>query len=200
VKRYSPACERNREPIADALRALLPPTGRLLEVAAGTGMHAAWIAPRLPRWTWQPSDADPDALASIEAWAEEAQAPGLLPPIELDLIHHTFPEGPWDTVFSANMVHIAPWEAAIALFAGAGATLGPRGMLVLYGPFLRDDVPTAPSNLVFDLSLRDRDPRWGVRHLNDLDALAAQTGLSRVTIQELPANNLIVAWQRMSNS
>lgn len=194
ARQHSPAAERNRGPICDVLRRVLPP-GLLLEVASGTGMHGAWCAPRLPHVTWQPTDADDAARASIAAWREAVDAPNLLPPLRLDVT------GPWpvaaaSAVLCCNMIHISPWACTEALLAGAARVLPPGGPLVLYGPMIRDGVVTAPSNLDFDASLRARDPRWGLRRLDDVLHAAAAHGLTFDELIEMPANNVMVVLRR----
>jgi SAM-dependent methyltransferase len=165
----------------------------VLEIASGTGQHAAWFAAHLDV-DWQPTDVDPDHLRSIAAWRDEG-GPRLLPPLRLD-VTEPWPIARADAVYCANMVHIAPWACADALVRGAAAVLPPGGPLVMYGPFRRRGVPTAPSNEDFDASLRARDPAWGVRDLEAIDALAADVGLVRTRVAELPANNVAVVWRR----
>lgn len=192
MKQHSPACERNRAPILEQLQALLPPSGLVLEIASGSGQHAVHFAAGLPGLHWQPTDADPVALASVAAWRAEAALPNLLPPLALSVLE-PWPIARADAVFCANMVHISPWECTLALLAGAAQVLPPGGRLVLYGPYRRDGQMVA-SNVAFDESLRRRDPRWGVRDLEAL--LAAATGFSLERIVEMPANNLIVSLSR----
>lgn len=192
MKQHSPACERNRAPILEQLQALLPPSGLVLEIASGSGQHAVHFAAGLPGLRWQPTDADPVALASVAAWRAEAALPNLLPPLALSVLE-PWPIAQADAVFCANMVHISPWECTLALLAGAARALSPGGRLVLYGPYRRDGQMVA-SNVAFDESLRRRDPRWGVR---DLEALvAAARGFSLERVIEMPANNLIVSLSR----
>lgn len=192
MKQHSPACERNRAPILEQLQALLPPSGLVLEIASGSGQHAVHFAAGLPGLHWQPTDADPVALASVAAWRAEAALPNLLPPLALSVLE-PWPIAQADAIFCANMVHISPWECTLALLAGAAQVLPPGGRLVLYGPYRRDGQMVA-SNVAFDESLRRRDPRWGVRDLEAL--LAAATGFSLERIVEMPANNLIVSLSR----
>lgn len=195
MKRHAPAAERNRDPIAAVLREVLPARGLVLEVASGTGEHALHFARLFPHLTWQPSDPDPDALNSIEAWIADANLPNLREPFELDAAG-TWPIARADAVLCVNMVHISPWVATLGLMAGAGRILPPRGPLILYGPYRRGDRPTAPSNEAFDESLKSRNPDWGLR---DLDAVVAaaereQLGLDRVV--DMPANNLSAVFRR----
>lgn len=189
-RRHAPATERNREPIREVLARFVPKGARVLEIAAGTGQHAAYLAPRLEASAWLPTDGDPTSLASIDAWRTESDA--ILPARVLDVTKAEWPEGPFDVVYSANMIHIAPWACCEGLVDGAARVLGEGGLLVLYGPFKRGGAHTAPSNEAFDASLRARDPRWGVRDLEEVTARAAQAGLSLREIVEMPANNLTV--------
>ena len=195
ARRHSPAAERNREPILEVLRRVLPPRGVALEIASGTGQHAAHFAAALPGWTWQPSDPSPDALASIAAWC--AGLPNVLPPVRLDVHDDVWAGGPArvDAIYVANLLHIAPWSACAALMAGAARHLAPHGLLMVYGPFVERDVPTAPSNLAFDADLRARDPAWGLRALDDVDARAHRAGLRRRERVTMPANNLLLVYE-----
>ena len=200
---YSPAAERNLAPILQTLQALLPATGRALEVASGTGQHVAGFAAALPGWTWQPSDHDPANLESIAAWAAQAGVRNVLAPVPLDVRAARWPgeapaenPAPWDLVYCANLLHIAPWDCCAALVRGAARTLAPHGLLVTYGPYLEGGVPTAPGNLEFDASLRQRNPAWGLRRLEDLVQQAAQAGLQLDARHRLPANNLLLVFTR----
>lgn len=185
---YFPATERNREPILAVLTRVLPKGALVLEVASGSGEHAAYFAARLDV-TWQPSDPDPDHRASIDEWCA-----GLCPPaLDLDV------EKPWplkraDVVFCANLVHIAPWEASLGLLDGASKLLAPGGLLVLYGPFRRHGAHTSPSNEAFDASLRSRDAAWGVRDLDEIAATA--TAFALVEVVAMPSNNLTAVFRR----
>ena len=192
----SPAVARNRDPILAVLRRHLPDHGTVLEIAAGTGEHAAHFAPQFPRLTWQPTDADPDALASIEAHRIMANAPNLRAPIELDVTAATWPVTQADAIISINMIHISPWEAAQGLMSGAARVLAAGSVLYLYGPFKENGEHTAPSNAAFDASLRARDPRWGVRDVGDVRALADSHGFDFVECVAMPANNLSLVFKR----
>jgi SAM-dependent methyltransferase len=196
ARRHAPATLRNRDPILALLREELPERGAVLEVASGSGEHALWFARALPGLSWQPSDPDAEARASIAAWAAEASLPNLRSPLALDACDEDWPVDRADAVVCCNMVHISPWRAAEGLFAGAGRLLAEGGPLFLYGPFLEDDVPTAPSNVAFDLSLRSRDPDWGLRRVSALDELAERAGLVRTRRESMPANNLVLVWRR----
>jgi SAM-dependent methyltransferase len=196
MKRHAPATDRNREPILDVLRGVLPERGLVLEVASGTGQHAAYFASNLPRMEWQPSDADPEALESIEAWREETQAPNLRPPIRLSATDSEWGVDAADAVVCINMIHIAPWGACEGLFKGAARLLAPGAPLYLYGPFRFNGSFTAPSNEAFDASLRSRDPSWGVRDLVDVTALATANGFAREAVIDMPANNHSIVFRR----
>jgi hypothetical protein len=193
-RRHSPAAERNGPPILAALQRLLPPTGVMLEIASGTGQHAAFFSAGLPGWQWQPSDFDPAAMPSIAAWREGM--PSVRPPITLNVLDADWPGVPAqvDAIYCANMIHIAPWACTAGLMQGAARHLAPHGLLLTYGPYLEDDVVTAPSNLAFDADLRRRDAAWGLRRLADVAAQAAAAGLQLRERFSLPANNLLLAW------
>ena len=192
----SPSAARNREPIMTALSERLPQSAHVLEIASGTGEHALAVVSARPDLSWTPSDPDPTSRASENAWAEDAEG-RIRPALDLNVSA----EGWWralepvDAIYCANMIHIAPWEAAEGLFQGAAELLTEHGALHLYGPFL-EGADTAPSNLDFDASLKQRDPRWGVRPLSDVDALAARNGLVRVERLAMPSNNLMLTFKR----
>jgi hypothetical protein len=192
----SPATVRNRDPILAVLREHLPASGLVLEIAAGAGEHALHMATHLPGLTWRPTDPDAQALASIAAWREQGPA-NLLAPLRLDAADpDSWPVAAADAVVCINMIHISPWSATEGLFAGAGRILPQAGVLVTYGPYLEDGVPTAPSNLAFDESLKSRDPAWGIRRREDLEALAAAHGLALHARIAMPANNLGLVFRR----
>lgn len=195
--RTSPATARNRQPILEVLRARLPDGARVLEIASGAGEHAVFLAGALPWVRWQPSDPDATARASIAAWRQEAGLPNLAAPLAVDAADPaTWPTEAVDAVVCIDMIHISPWAAAVGLMAGAGRLLTPGGRLFLYGPYIEADVPTAPSNLAFDESLKARDPAWGLRDLAEVEALAAASGLARVERIAMPANNLVVVFEK----
>ena len=196
MKRHAPATERNREPILAVLREELPAQGLLLEVASGTGEHAAYFAPHFPGLAWQPSDGEADSLASILAWQRESGAENLRPPVLLDAASATWPIDRADAILCVNMVHISPWTATEGLMRGAGRLLPAGGPLVLYGPYRRAGVPTAPSNEAFDQSLKARNPDWGLRLLEDVAAEAAANGLALERVVEMPANNLVLVFRK----
>ncbi|RYF53586.1 MAG: DUF938 domain-containing protein [Comamonadaceae bacterium] len=199
---HSPAAERNRAPILACLLTLLRPEGSALEIASGTGQHAAHFAAGLPGWTWQPTDLESTHFDSITGWAASTGAGNVRAPLRLDVLQPLWPaEGEafgadFDLIYCANMLHIAPWTCCAALMQGAARHLAPGGQLVTYGPYLEDGVPTAPGNLAFDASLRAQDSAWGVRRLEDVAATAADAGLALQQRHALPANNLLLVWSR----
>lgn len=197
MKRHAPAAARNRDPILEVLREALPPKGVVLEIASGSGEHALHFAAALPHLSFQPSDPDPYAVASIEAHRIDAGLPNLRPAKTIDVLSPDWDEGlSAEAVLCINMIHIAPWEACEALFQGA-ARLSKRGhLLYLYGPYRFDGAFTAPSNQAFDESLRARDPRWGVRDLSSLVRLGLDTGFDLARVVDMPANNHSLLFRR----
>jgi SAM-dependent methyltransferase len=195
VKRFAPATERNRGPIREVLARVLPATGTVLEIASGSGEHAVAFAQAFPALTWQPSDPDPAALASIAAWRAEAALPNLAEPIELD-VTRTWPELEPAAIVCINMVHISPWESTLALFVNAGWILAPGALLYLYGPYRFSGAFTSESNAEFDRSLRARDARWGVRDVDELVAAARASELELVETVVMPANNHSLIFRR----
>jgi SAM-dependent methyltransferase len=190
------ATERNRQPILDVLRRVLPPTGVVLAIASGTGQHVAFFARQLPALRWQPSDPAPVHLDSIAAWTVASGVDNVAAPLPLDVEVAPWPVAHADAILNINMLHIAPWSAAEALFRGAAQLLPPAGVLFLYGPFKRQGRHTAESNARFDERLRAEDPRWGVRDLGDVQALAAAAGFSAPEVIAMPANNLSLVFHR----
>jgi hypothetical protein len=202
LAQHSPAAERNSASIWKRLHALLAESGEALEIASGTGQHAACFAAALPGWHWQPSDWQDDAFGSIRAWAAQGGAANVREPAVLDVRATRWPtqgpafKQPFDLIYCANMLHIAPWECCAGLMQGAARHLAPRGQLVVYGPYLEDGVPTAPSNLAFDASLRERNPDWGLRRLEDVRLQARQAGFALFQRHAMPANNLLLVFRR----
>ena len=195
--RQSPSTARNRDPILDVLRPRLPVGGLVLEIAAGAGEHAVYFAAAFPNLQWQATDADAEALASIAAWRRQAGLDNLLPALPLDAAQpDNWPVKRADAIVAINMVHISPWPTTEGLMAGAARRLPPDGGLFLYGPYFEEDVPTAPSNVQFDQSLRQRNPDWGIRRLDDLVALGVRHGLNLSERIAMPANNLVLVFRR----
>jgi hypothetical protein len=195
-RRWAPHVARNAEPIGQVLREVLPAQGLVLEVASGTGEHALHFARAFPALAWQPSDPDPLALRSIAAWRAEADLPNLRAPLQLDASSDDWPVAAADALLCINMVHISPWSATEGLMRGAGRVLAVGAPLVLYGAYRRAAVPTAPSNEAFDRSLKARDPAWGLRDLEAVQAEAARNGLAFERLFEMPANNLIAVFRK----
>jgi hypothetical protein len=210
VRLSSPAAERNRQPILDVLRRVLPPSGRALEIASGSGQHVSWFARHLTQWTWQPTEFAAASLPSIAAWsvlgdddvAESPSAsPGPLanvqPPLQLDVCAQTWPvTGTFDAITCVNMLHASPPATLPGLMQGAGRHLAPHGVLVTYGPYALDDAPLAPSNVEFDAWLKSRDPAWGIRRLADVVARARDAGLRLRERVAMPANNFMLVFER----
>lgn len=196
MKRHAPSAERNREPLLSVLRDVLPAHGTVLEVASGTGQHAVFFCRALPGLCWQPTDADPGALASIEAWRQEEALPNLRAPLALDVQAEAWPVARVDALVGINLVHICPWEATQGLLRGAGRVLAPGAPLVLYGAYFIEGQTPAPSNVAFDAWLRERDPTWGVRTLSAVTAEAEAQGLVRERVVEMPSNNLVLVFRR----
>ena len=193
---YSPAADRNKQVILEVLAGLVQAQGNALEIASGTGQHVAWFASGLPAWTWQPSDAQPDGFASINAWVAEQDVRNVRAPVVIDVMapHWLHGQQLFDLIYCANMLHIAPWVTCAALMHGSAQNLAPGGRLITYGPYLEDDVPTSPGNLAFDHSLRERNPAWGIRRIEDVKAQAAKAGLQLLSRHAMPANNLLLVW------
>ena len=196
---FSAACERNRDPILEVLREELPERGTVLEISSGTGMHAVYFAPRFPGVTWQPTDVDDAALASIAAWEEAEPSENLRAPLKLDVCQREWPVERADAIFNANMIHISPWECTLGLLDGAARLLPEGAPLILYGPYRVGGEHTAPSNERFDESLKARDVRWGVRDLDVVTEEARERGLSRERVVQMPANNLVVVFRRSAS-
>ncbi len=197
---HAAATDRNREPILEVLRRVLPPSGLVLEIASGTGQHMVFFARALPALRWQPSDLAPLHLDSIRAWMEASPgAENIADPVLLDVESWPWPITRADAIININMIHIAPWASTQALFQGAGRALPPSGLLFVYGPFKREGVHTADSNQRFDERLRAEDPRWGVRDLADVQAAATAAGFRAPEIVAMPANNLSLVFRRRAD-
>jgi SAM-dependent methyltransferase len=193
---HAAATQRNREPILEVLRRALPPTGLVLEIASGTGEHVTFFGRELPALRWQPSDPAPAHLDSIRAWTTALAVDNVAAPVVLDVERWPWPVSRADAILNINMIHIAPWSAAEALFEGAARVLVPTGVLFIYGPFKRGGQHTAESNQRFDERLRAEDPRWGVRDLDEVQALAATAGFGAPEVVAMPANNLSLVFRR----
>lgn len=193
----APAVARNRDAILDVLRAILPDSGVVLEIASGSGEHAIHFAAALPSLTWMPSDPDPMARRSVAAHARGSGVTNIRPPLDLDVSRGPWPSERVAAIVCINMIHIAPWPATEGLMAGAGQTLTDGGALILYGPFLEGGRHCAESNASFDASLRERDPDWGVRDAEAVTAEAAKHGLAFDRRLAMPANNLSLIYRRV---
>lgn len=195
-KPFAAACERNRVPILETLRAEFAGVSRVLEIGSGTGQHAAWFAPRLPELRWVASDVA-EQLRGIAAWVEDAGADNLEGPVALDVTRRPWPDlGPVDAAFSANTAHIMPTDAVEAMFHGLGELLPPAAPFCLYGPFNVDGQYTGEGNRVFDCSLRAMDPAMGLRDLVWLQDLARDAGFLLEKAHRMPADNRILLWRR----
>lgn len=194
----APATHRNREPILEVLARWLTTPTRVLEIASGTGQHAVFFAEHLPSVTWQPSDGDPSSLPSIEGWTTEAGLGNVEKPLRLDAASDSWPieSGAVDAIFNANMIHISPWTVGLGLFRGAGRILEPDGLIFLYGPFKVGGEHTAPSNVSFDASLKERDASWGIRDFEEVLATAERAGFAFCESNDLPANNKLIVFRK----
>ena len=198
ARRFAPAVARNKAAITEALARHLPASGLVLEIASGSGEHALHFAAHFPALSFQPTDPDAAALASIAAWRAEAQLANLLPPLMLDVMADAWPVPKADAVLCINMIHIAPWEATAALMRGAARVLPRDGILFLYGPFKQGGQHTAPSNAEFDESLRAQDAQWGVRDIEAVAEIASAAGFAAPVVEAMPANNLSVIFRRLA--
>jgi len=190
------AAERNRGPILGVLSRVLPDTGLILEVASGTGQHVAYFAAATPALTWQPTDRDPESLEFIAATVAAENLGNVNAALRLDVLDSPWPISTADALVCINMIHISPWETTPALFDGARSILENGDVVYLYGPYRRDNRHTAPSNEAFDASLKARDPRWGVRDLEAVTAVAETAGFALEEVVEMPANNLSVIFRK----
>lgn len=196
MKREAPAAARNRDPIAEVLQEELGASGTVLEVASGTGEHVVHFAARFPNLAWQPSDPDPEARASIAAWTAESRLGNIAPPLALDAAAEKWPLERADGVLCINMVHISPLAASAGLVRAAGRILPSGAPLILYGPWLEANVPTAPSNIAFDAWLKEQDSRFGLRDTACMDSMCAQSRLRRTRRVAMPANNLVLVYRK----
>jgi SAM-dependent methyltransferase len=203
ARQYSPSAARNREPILQVLRRALPGLASVLEIGSGTGEHAVYFAKALPGVRWQPSEPDAASRASIEAWIRAEGVANVAAPLDIDVcadVWGTSQTQAYDAIVSINMIHIAPWEATLGLFAGSERVLKAGGVLFLYGPFMRDGRHTAPSNAEFDASLKARDPRWGLRDIAHLARIGEMHRLSLRQTVPMPANNFSLIFGRPSRA
>jgi len=191
----APAAERNRGPILDVLKRVLPPQGLVLEIGSGTGQHAVHFAKFLPRLVWQPSDLDPEYRRSVSAWTRHEGMANVREPVALDVRQRPWPIARADAIVCINVVHVSPWAATLALIDGARTVLSERGVLFLYGPYRRAGHATAPSNEKFDAELRAHDPQWGLREVEDIAEAAARAGFALCEVVEMPANNLSLVFR-----
>ena len=197
---FSAAADRNKRPILDAICQMLPASGNALEIASGSGQHVAWFAAGLPRWTWQPTDAQPAALASIAAWTAQQSLKNVHPPLQLDVMSlnwlaHT---ARFELILCANMLHIAPWAACAALMCGSALHLTAGGCLVTYGPYFEEGIATSSGNQAFDESLQQQNPAWGIRRREAVEREANRAGLCLSQRHALPANNLLLVWRHQT--
>lgn len=198
-KKHAPATQRNKIPILNVLKDILPDNGQVLEIASGTGEHCVYFAGHFPSLTFHPSDIDPEALESIDAHAREAGLDNIRPAIALDAsTPELWPVEDIDIVMCINMIHIAPWEATTGLLKGAGAVLNDDGKLITYGPYFDSAVETAPTNASFHRSLKARDDRWGLRDIKDIEDVAETAGFTLQKKISMPANNLMLVFEYLS--
>lgn len=195
--RHAPATLRNRDAITAVLTEILPASGTVLEIASGTGEHAVYFGQQFPGVQFQPSDPDPANLSSITAWIDKEGTGNVLPPVDLDTCAPDWNIEQPAAILCINMIHIAPWEAAIGLFEKAAQLLPADAPLFLYGPYFRDDLETAASNLAFDRSLKSRNLQWGIREVKDMDGLAERNGFQRSSLIEMPANNVSLIYRKL---
>ncbi len=201
-KKHAPAALRNQEPILKVLKDCLPEGGTILEIASGTGQHATYFIKHMPNHFWQPSDPDEKSRNSISAWWWEVQLNNILPPLDINTqddvwaIENIELPLPVSAVVCINMTHISPWDATVGLLNGAARILPEGGIVYLYGPYRIDGEHTAPSNELFDISLRAQNPNWGIRNLNEVTKVAAEQGLSLIKTVPMPANNLSIIYEK----
>jgi cyclopropane fatty-acyl-phospholipid synthase-like methyltransferase len=197
ARQQSPSAARNREPILAELRRVLPANAKVLELASGSGEHAVFFARAMPGVSWRPSDPGAEARASIAAWIEAEGLGNVAPPVEIDVTAPDWgvdAQAPFDALVAINMIHISPWEATLGLMAGARRLLRAGGVLFTYGAYKRNGAHTAPSNESFDVWLKQRDERFGVRDLAEVEAAANAQGLTLREIVEMPANNFTLVF------
>jgi SAM-dependent methyltransferase len=192
----APAVARNRDPILEVLRGVLPESGTVLEIASGSGEHVIHFAQHFPQIEFHPTDPDERAVASIKTWVKEAGLPNIAAPLMFDVTEAKWPFRKLDGIICINMIHISPWRATEALMRGAASALKHGAPLYLYGPYRRRNIPTAPSNEQFDTYLRTQNAEWGLRNLEIVSILAQSVGFLNPEITDMPANNLSVVFRR----
>jgi SAM-dependent methyltransferase len=193
----APAAERNKAPILEVLRRVLPPRGLVLEIGSGTGQHVAHFAKALSQLSWQPSDPDTENRRSIALWSRVEELGNVRAPLALDVRERPWPIDAADAIVGINVVHVSPWAATLALFDAAREVLPPEGVLFLYGPYRRGGRLTAPSNETFDADLRAHDPEWGLRDVDELAEVAARAGFVLAEIVDMPANNFSLVFRKL---
>ncbi|XP_047528160.1 methyltransferase-like 26 [Vanessa atalanta] len=207
-KLISPAASRNKDPILQVLKRFIicdidqieDESPLFVEIASGTGQHVSHFAPHFPGVKFQPSDVDKNVFGSLSFYATNCPTKNILQPIMIDiqnkLSHYGFEENSIDYMYNANMIHISPYECTIGLFENAGHYLKPEALMITYGPYSKDGVITPQSNISFDASLRERNPLWGIRDINDLIKLGDENNLSLIDTIEMPANNMTLIWKK----
>ncbi len=198
MKDFAPSAERNKDEILAVLPGILPSEGTILEIASGTGQHAVHFAPHFPGATWQPTDRRTEILPSIRAWIAESGLSNVAEPLELDVSWDPWPVEQADGIVTINMLHISPWSTCSAWLTGAARVLSPGAPLFYYGPMIREGRATAQGNLDFDVSLRGRNPAWGVRKLEEIAALATERGLTLDTVLDMPNNNTSLVFRQQA--
>jgi hypothetical protein len=196
MRREAPSAARNRQPILDVLGPQLPAQGLVLEIASGTGEHAAHFAKAHPALSFQPTDPSAEARASIDDWVRTLGLANVRPALALDAAAPSWPVDQAEAIVCINMIHISPWASTVGLMAGTARVLPPEGLLYLYGPYHRGGKATSPGNEHFDADLRQRNSAWGIRPLEEVAALAERNGFTSPTVVEMPANNLSVMFRR----
>ncbi len=200
---FAPATARNRDPILEQLKILLPEKAAVLEIASGTGEHGAYFSEHLPNIIWQPTNYDQQHLKSTAAWQRHTARTNYLPVLELDATSEVWPMETsqnalnFNAIFNANMIHISPWQVTEGLFKGAARVLPASGMLILYGPYKVDGKHTSQSNVEFEEWLKAQDSSFGVRDIDDVTQEAKKNGLMHRKSISMPANNFIQLFEKI---